>query len=441
MFLAALEATAVATAMPTAVSEFGSLERFSWTFSAYLLASTVTVPLYGKLADLFGRKRIFLIAIGLFLVGSILCGMAGSIGQLIAFRALQGIGAGGVIPLSITIVGDIYTLEERGRIQGLYSAVWAVSSLAGPAVGGVVTELASWRWVFLFNVPFGLLAAFLVQTYLRDPEQPLGGALDVRGTVALALASVALLLALHEGGSMWGWSDARTLIALGIALVGTVLFLREQRRSREPTLPLDLFANRVIAVASAGAVAIGTLLFCLTAFVPMYTQGVLGGGPGAAGATLVPLSLAWPLTSTLAGWMLMRAGYRPLILLGSILTLAGTILLARATQGGQRADIMIAMLVTGGGLGFMSTPYLVAVQTGVPWRRRGVATSSQQFFRTIGGAIAVALFGSVINVRLQSALGPGASAASVLDPASRADMDPAVLDAVAGALRDGPSCR
>lgn len=439
MFLAALEATAVATAMPTAVSEFGSLERFSWTFSSYLLASTVSVPLYGKLADLFGRKRVFLIAIGLFLLGSILCGLAGSIGQLIAFRVLQGIGAGGVIPLSITIVGDIYTLEERGRIQGLYSAVWAVSSLAGPAVGGIVTELASWRWVFLFNVPFGLVAAVLVHLYLREPAPPGRARLDIRGTLSLAAGSAALLLALHEGGTNWGWTDGRTLVALLVSTVCTALFLREQRKAPEPTLPLDLFENRVIAVASAGAVAIGTLLFCLTAFVPMFAQGVLGGGPGAAGATLVPLSLAWPLTSTLAGWFLMRTGYRPLLVTGSLLTFVGTLLLARAAHGGGRPDVLLAMLVTGAGLGFMSTPYLVSVQTGVPWRRRGVATSSQQFFRTIGGALAVALFGSVINVRLQAVLGPGASAAEALDPETRGQMDPAVLEGIAAALRDGLS--
>ncbi|MGH7506353.1 MAG: MFS transporter, partial [Longimicrobiales bacterium] len=214
MFLAALEATAVATAMPTAVSELGSVTHYSWAFSAYLVTSTTTVPLFGKLADLYGRKRIFTTAVIIFLAGSTLCGLSGSFGQLIVFRAIQGLGAGGVIPVAITIIGDIYTLEERGRVQGLFSGVWAVASLVGPAVGGLVTDLASWRWVFYFNIPFGIIAALMVRTFLREKALRREHRLDVLGTVLLTGAVCLLLVATQEGSSAWGWADPRTAAAL-----------------------------------------------------------------------------------------------------------------------------------------------------------------------------------------------------------------------------------
>jgi EmrB/QacA subfamily drug resistance transporter len=437
MFLAALEATAVATAMPTIVSELGSVERYSWAFSAYLLTSTTTVPLYGKLADLYGRKRIFIFSVALFLAGSVLCGVAGSFAQLILFRAIQGLGAGGVMPVAITIVGDIYTLEERGRVQGLFSAVWAVASLVGPAVGGLVTDLASWRWVFYFNLPFGFVAAAMVHRYLQEEESRREHRLDIVGTVLLTGGVALFLVALQEGSTIWGWADARTLGTLAVAVVALAFFVRQELRAPEPMLPFDLFRVRLIAVASIGSIALGTLLFTLTAYVPMFVQGVLGGSASEAGATLMPMSLGWPVASTLAGWLLMRAGYRPLVLLGAITAFAGCLLLASLDAGSDRTDVMLAMLVVGAGLGFVSTPYIVAVQAAVPRSRRGVATSSQQFFRTIGGAIAVTVFGAVLNAYLLNAAGAGVSAQSALDPSLRQALDPESLGRLVLGLREG----
>ena len=439
MFLAALEATAVATAMPTAIAELGGVSRYSWVFSAYLLTSTTTVPLYGKLADLHGRRRIYLIAVALFLLGSALSGAAASLEQLIVFRAIQGLGAGGVMPVSITLIGDIYPLEQRGRVQGLFSSVWGVSSLIGPALGGIITDLFSWRWVFYFNLPFGLPSAVILALFFHERPTRRENRLDLPGTLGLTTAVTLLLVALLEGSEVWGWTSPATLGLLGAAMAGLALFLWHETRAVEPMLPLDLFRSRVISVSSAGTLVVGTLLFSASAFVPMYVQGVLAGTAADAGATLAPMSIGWPIASTLAGRLLLRVGYRRLVILGGFLTLAGAALLAGASHDATRADLMISMLIMGLGMGFTSTPYIVAVQNAVPWARRGVATSSVQFFRTIGGAVAVASLGAILNTRLARVLGSSIDSNAVLDPELRAGLPPHTLRILASALGDGLS--
>src|SRR5947209_7043594 len=437
MFLAALEATAVATAVPTAVGELGGVAHYSWVFSAYLLTSTTTVPLFGKLADLFGRKRTYQVSVAFFLLGSALSGLSRSFAQLVIFRAVQGLGAGGVQPVAITITGDIYTLEERGRIQGIFSGVWALSSLLGPLLGGLITDALSWRWIFYVNVPFGLLSAWLLQIWLREETPRRQHKLDVLGTVSLTAAVTLLLLALLEGPSAWGWGDARTLGLLAGSLVCLAVFFWQERRAPEPMLPLDLFRNRLIAVSSAGNTLVGALLFALTAYVPMFGQGVLGGTAVDAGTILAPILIGWPIASTIAGRMLMRVGYRSMSLGGGVLIVAGSALLALTGPGTGRAPVMLAMMIVGLGLGFTSMPYLLGVQNAVPWQRRGVATSSVQFFRCIGGAVAVAALGALLNSRLQSVAGPGVSADAMLDPALRSRLAPATLHLLSGALLHG----
>ncbi|HUH13152.1 MAG TPA: MDR family MFS transporter [Longimicrobiales bacterium] len=437
MFLAALEATAVGTAMPTVVGELGGVERYSWVFSAYLLTSTTTVPLYGKLADLFGRRRLYAIAVALFLLGSALSGLATSIGQLIVFRAIQGLGAGGVMPVAIILVADIFSLEERGRMQGLFSAMWGIASLVGPALGGLITDLLSWRWVFYLNVPFGVASVVMLHLYLREDLERHEHRLDLLGTFALTASLVVLLVALLEGPMLWGWRDPVTVSLLCAALVGLSLFVVQERRAAEPVLPLELFRNRIIAVASLGSIVLGTLLFCAVAFVPMFAQGVLGGTAAAAGAVLAPMSIGWPIGSTLSGRLIMRTGYRPLIMAGAGFGVAGSALLMAAGPDSSTFFIMGAMLVLGMGLGFMATPYLLAVQNAVPQRQRGVATSTIQFFRTIGGAIAVAVLGAVLNAALGRGAGVAADADAALDPALRAALSPERLEALVGALSGG----
>lgn len=437
MLLAAIEATAVGTAMPTAVAELGGVARYSWVFSAYLLTSTTTVPLYGKLADLYGRRRMYSIAVALFLVGSALSGAATTIEQLIAFRAIQGLGAGGVAPVAITVIGDIYPLKERGKIQGLFSGVWGVSSLLGPAVGGLVTDALSWRWIFYLNIPFGIASAVMLWAYLKEAAVRREHRLDVLGTVSLTLSVTLLLVALLEGSDAWGWSSPLTLGLLAGSAALLVLFLWQEQRAPEPMLPLGLFRNRVIAVSSVGSVVIGTLLFSASAYVPMYAQGVLGGSAVDAGMVLAPMSIGWPITSTLAGWLVLRTGYRPLVLMGGAIALGGSIQLASVDAGTDRLELMLAMLVVGMGLGLLSTPYLLAVQNAVPWKLRGVATSSAQFFRTIGGAIAIAALGAVLNARLESVLGQGVSPNTALDAELRRQVSPETLSLLVTTLREG----
>ena len=437
MFLAALEATAVSTAMPTVVADLGGVSRYSWVFSAYLLTSTTTVPMFGKLADLYGRRRVYLFSVVVFMLGAALSGTATSLTQLIVWRALQGLGAGGVQPVTITLVGDIYTLEERGKMQGLFSAVWAVSSIVGPAAGGFITELLSWRWVFYLNVPFGIASAVILVLFLREEPERREHRLDIAGTLSLTVAVTLLLLALLEGSELWGWGDVRTVALVAGSVVGLVWFLFQERRAPEPMLPLELFRNPVIAVSSLGSVVIGTLMFCASAFVPMFTQGVLGGTAVDAGMTLAPMSIGWPVGSTVSGWLLVRWGYRPFAIVGAVAGVAGSLLLATAHAGSGTGLVMLSMLIVGLGLGFMATPYLLAVQNAVPWRRRGVATSSVQFFRTIGGAVAVAALGAVLNAHLAADVGAGVDPNVVLQPTLRTALAPETLGRLVHALDGG----
>lgn len=437
MFLAALEATAVGTAMPTVIAELGGMSRYSWVFSAYLLTSTTTVPMYGKLADLFGRRRVFTVGVVLFMLGAALAGMATSATQLILFRALQGLGAGGVMPASVTLVGDIYTMEERGRMQGLFSGVWAVSSLVGPAAGGLLTDLLSWRWVFYINIPFGLVSVFMLRLFLKEETPRREHRLDIAGTITLTLSIAILLAALLEGSERWGWSDLRTALLVAVAGIGLMLFLWQERRVAEPTLPLDLFRNPVIVISSLGNVIMGTIMFSAAAFVPMFAQGVLGGTAIDAGMTLAPMSIGWPIASTTSGWLLLRVGYRPFTIAGAALGVVGCLVLSAADPASGRAMVMLAMFLVGMGLGFMSTPYLLAVQNAVPWRQRGAATSSIQFFRTIGGAIAVAALGAALNAHLALRLGRDIDANVALDPDLRAQVPTRVLEDLVSALDGG----
>ncbi len=425
--LAALEATAVAAAVPTAVGSMGGVSRYSWVFSAYLLTSTTTVPLYGKLADLFGRRRIYLIAVALFVGGSALSGLSTSLEQLIVFRALQGLGAGGLMPVAATVIGDIFTLEERGRMQGLFAAVWAFSSLVGPLVGGLLTDALSWRAIFFVGVPFGLLSAWMLNRHLREEPPRREHRLDVLGTILLSVAVTLLLLGLIEGPDVWGWSDPRTLGSFAGAVLLTLGFLWQENRAKEPMLPLDLFKSRLISISCVGNALLGTLLFALTAFGPILGQGVLGGSATDAGALLSPVLIGWPLSSTITGRLMNRYSYRRFCLLGGVLLALSGLALARLSAATGKVEVMTILFVMGLGLGFVSMPYMIAVQSAVPWRLRGVATGSVQFFRSIGGAVGVAALGALFASRLSRALPAGADANALLDPIGRSSMQAAEL--------------
>lgn len=406
MSLAALDTTIVGTALPSIVGKLGGINLYSWVFSAYLLTSTTTVPIYGKLADLFGRKPLFLFGTSVFLIGSIASGAAQSMEQLIIFRAIQGLGAGAVLPIVLTIIGDIFSLEERAKVQGLFSGVWGLSSIIGPALGGVIVDHFSWRWVFYINIPFGLLSAFLLIVSLKENVEHKKHSIDYLGTVTLTGGIVALLFAMLQGGVTWAWSSvpSLSLFALSVALIA--LFLFQETRASEPILPLTLFTNRIIAISSIGGVILGVVMFGITSYVPLFVQGVKGGTATSAGITLGPLLLAWPIAATLSGKAILRFGYRLTAVVGALLVAIGVGLVTLLQGGSTLPYIVVAMLVIGTGLGLMSTVFIISVQNAVPWNVRGVATASTQFFRTIGGTVGVALMGTILNLQMASRFAP-----------------------------------
>src|SRR5947209_9320965 len=385
--LSALDTNIGGTALLSIVGKLGGITLYSWVFSAYLLTSTTTGPIYGKLADLFGRKPVFLFGTAVFLIGSAACGAAQSMEQLIIFRAIQGLGAGAVLPIVLTIIGDIFPLEERARVQGLFSGVWGLSSIVGPALGGVIVDHFSWRWVFYINIPFGLLSAFLLIITLKENVERKQRSIDYLGTLTLTFGIIALLFALLRGGVTWAWTSLPSLGLFALAVVLIALFLFQETRASEPILPLTLFSNRIIAISSIGGVVLGVVLFGVTSYVPLFVQGVKGGTATSAGITLGPLLVAWPIAATLSGKMVIRYGYRVTAVLGMVLATLGTGMVTLFTTETTLPFIVIAMAMIGSGLGFSSTAFILSVQNAVPWKLRGVATASTQFTRTIGGTI------------------------------------------------------
>ncbi|GER88488.1 MFS transporter [Dictyobacter vulcani] len=406
MALAALDTTIVGTAMPSIVGKLGGITLYSWVFSAYLLTSTTTVPIYGKLADLYGRKPLFLFGSAVFLIGSVASGFSHSMVELIIFRAIQGLGAGAVQPIVLTIIGDIFALKERARVQGLFSGVWGLSSIVGPALGGLIVDHFSWRWVFFINVPFGLLSALILMFSLKEQVERKKHKLDYIGTLTLSISIVALLFAFLQGGTSWSWFSWQSIGLFAISALLLAWFLYEERRAAEPILPLDLFQNRIIVISSIGGVILGTLMFGITSYVPLFMQGVKGGSATDAGIILGPLLLAWPIAATISGKVVLSYGYRLTALVGTALSLIGVGMALLFTPQVSLPFIIVAMVLIGTGLGFSSSAYILSVQNAVPWNLRGVATASTQFFRTIGGTIGVAIMGSILNAQMAQRFAP-----------------------------------
>ncbi|BDG02622.1 MDR family MFS transporter [Anaeromyxobacter oryzae] len=427
LFLAAMEMTVVSTAMPTVVGELGGLPLYAWAFAAYMLTATVTVPIHGKLADLKGRKPVMLAGIALFLTGSAACGFARSMGALIAFRALQGLGAGAIQPVTLTIVADLFDLRERGRMQGLFGAVWGVAGLVGPLLGGAIVHYLSWRWVFWVNVPFGLgCAAVLAIAYHERPEHH-PHRLDVAGALLLSGTVVAALLAAR--------SPSAGAIAGPAALAGLAAFVAVERRAVEPLVPLDLFHDRIIAVASITGALVGAAMIAMVTYVPLWVQSVLGASPTAAGAAIAPMAIGWPLASAISGRLIPRAGFRPLIRSGLAVSATAGVLIALLLRPGVPLALPQALtFLYGVGLGCANTPLLISVQSAVAWNRRGVATASTLFFRTIGGTLAVGILGGVLAHALSAGGASRDLVQRMLSP-ERSALDPAAVAALAGALQ------
>ena len=399
--LAALDATIVATAVPSIVGDLGGFAHFPWVFSIYLLTQAVVVPIYGRLADLYGRKPVLFAGIGIFLAGSMLCGAAWSMPTLIVFRGLQGIGAGAIMPITSTIIGDLYTVEERGRPQGYLSAVWGVASVVGPAVGGLLAQYASWRWIFFINLPVGIAAVVLLQARLHERVERRSHRIDVAGAAVLTTALTLGILALLEGGVAWAWSSAQSvgLAAAAVLLLGA--FVAVERRAAEPILPPWLFGRRILVAGNLSALALGAVVIGQSSYIPTYAQGVVGVGPVLAGLALCLYSVGWSIASPLAPRLYVRFGFRPAAMLGGFLMMAGCLFFVLAIHEDSRLwRVGLATLITGFGLGFSFTSVIVGVQSVVGWGRRGVVTGSNLFMRSVGSAVGVAVFGSVANTTL-----------------------------------------
>ena len=398
--LVAIDATVIATAVPSVVAELGGFAEFPWLFSFYLLAQAVTVPVYGKLADVFGRKPVMLTGIGLFLLGSILCGAAWSMGALIAFRAVQGLGAGAVQPMSMTIVGDLYSLQERAKVQGYIASVWGVSSVVGPTLGGVFSEYVSWRWIFFVNIPLCLVAAAAIGLRFTEQVQRRRPRIDYAGAGVLTVALTLLILGLLEGGQAWAWGSPQGVAVLGAGVGLLGVFGIIERRAADPVVPLRLLRNRLLVATNVVAACVGAVLLGLTSYVPTFVQDVLGTGPLVAGFALAALTLGWPISASLSGRVYLRIGIRSTACVGAAVVVVGTALLLLLDQSASVVQIGATVFVIGLGMGFTAAPTLIAAQTAVDWQQRGVVTGTNMFFRSAGSAVGVAVFGALVNATL-----------------------------------------
>ena len=401
MFLAALDQTIVATALPTIAGELGDLEKLSWVVTAYLLTSTASTPLYGKLSDLYGRRPMYQVAIGVFLVGSVLAGVAQDMTQLIAFRAVQGVGAGGLISLAMTVIGDIVSPRERGRYQGYVVIVFAVSSVVGPLAGGFFVDHLSWRWAFYVNVPVGLVAMAVTSWALRIPFSRRFHAIDYVGAALLVAGVSCILLVTVWGGNEYPWRSATIvgLAAAGAAL--SALFVLQERRAPEPILPLRLFRDRVFLVCSAGGFLTAMSFFATAIFMPLFLQVVAGHTPTASGLLVTPLVGGLLISSVVTGRVITQIGrYKVFPAAGTAIMTAGLLLCSQLEVGSSRMAASVAMGVAGVGIGMVFPVLILAVQNAVEFRDLGTATAAVTFFRSMGGAFGVALFGSVLNSRL-----------------------------------------
>ncbi|MER8066786.1 MDR family MFS transporter [Streptomyces sp. NPDC094034] len=451
LLLASLDQTIVSTALPTIVSDLGGLEHLSWVVTAYLLASTAATPLWGKLGDQFGRKKLFQIAIVIFLIGSALCGIAQNMPQLIGFRALQGLGGGGLIVLSMAIVGDIVPPRERGRYQGLFGAVFGASSVLGPLLGGFFTESLSWRWVFYINLPIGVVALLVIAAVLHIPVHRTKHTIDYLGTFLIASVAICLVLVASLGGTTWSWNSPEIIGLAALGLLLLAVFVRVERRAAEPVLPLRLFRLRTFTLVALISFIVGFAMFGAMTYLPTFLQVVQGVSPTLSGVHLLPMVLGLLITSTLSGQVVSRTGrWKVFPVVGTGITALGLLLLHQLTEFTGSWVMSGYLFVFGAGLGLVMQILVLAVQNSVSYQDLGVATSGATFFRSIGASFGVAVFGTIFSNLLHrkisavlagQALPPGVAPADIsADPHAIAllpsALRPPVLNAFSTSITD-----
>lgn len=402
MFMSAVEATIVTTAMPTIASELGGFSRYSWIFSSYLLMSTVTVLIYGKLADLFGRKPIFFVGLIIFLIGSILCGFALSMEQLIIYRLVQGLGAGAVMPIASTIIGDIYSTTERAKIQGYLSSIWGVSAVSGPVIGGLLVQYVSWQYVFWVNIPLGLLSMGVIYFHLHEPKETKKASIDYKGAFLLTTALSSILIWLVEGGQGFG---RFSVIGLSLIILSGILFwlfFRQEKSAKDPLVSFSIWKNPVILYANLVSLTTGIILIGVSSYLPTYVSGVMEQPAIIAGFTLTAMSIGWPLASSLAGHLLLRFGPFLVSFAGGVSLVIGTVMfvLMNASLGPIWAGC--SSFFIGVGMGLTNTSFIVTIQGAVPRVQRGSATAANMFMKNFGNTIGASVFGAVLNGTLVS---------------------------------------
>ncbi len=429
MALAALDNTVIGTAMPTVVASLGGLSLFSWVFSIYLLTSTTALPIFGRLSDIFGRRTMFVVAVWIFTGASALCGLATSMVLLIAARAIQGIGAGGIFALSQAVFGDVFPLHERGRMQGYLAAVWGISALIGPLLGGLIVEYLGWRWTFYVNVPVGVAANYMLVVGLPGlASEGMRRPIDYAGAACLVASVVVLLLSLLEAGKAGPSVSAEAIGGLVVCLVFTAAFLLIERRASEPILPLGLFGSRIFTTTTVCLFLSGLAMFGAISFVPLFVQAVLGGTAIQAGSVLTPMSLGWVTGSTIGGRLLNRLGYRTLTVAGMLSLTGGYLLFTQLGTGSPLSHAASSGVLLGLGMGLVSIATVVAVQSAAPPGQIGVVSTLPFFFRNIGGTLGVAVMGTILTAHLTGAgggllpLGPGEGAFHAMPPLLRGQM-------------------
>ena len=419
LFMAAVEVTIVATALPQIVGKLGGFSLYTWVFSGFLLTQASTILVFGKLADLYGRRPVLIAGIVVFLVGSTLCGFAWSMPALIAFRLLQGLGAGSIQPVATTIVGDLYTPQERPRVQGWLSSVWGFAAIVGPLAGGIIVQALSWHWIFWINVPVGILTIVGLSLFLREDVAHRAHNVDYIGVGIFCVAISALLVALLEGGVDWGFASLQTFALVALFVVALVLYLRRERRAPEPMIDLELWRSRLVASVNASSLFAGASIIGVTSFVPIYVQGVLGRSAIIAGFALTAMSVGWPIASMLSGRFLRALDARNTVRVGSALIFAGALGLALMPAGRGAIATGASSFVIGFGMGLLNTTFIILIQGSVTWAQRGSATASNIFARMLGSTFGAAALGAVLNASLHGVLAASGGETAGIDTVRR----------------------
>lgn len=429
IMLAAMDATIVATAIPHIVEELGGFALFSWVFSIYLLAQTVTIPVYGKLADIHGRKPILLIGTVVFLVGSVACAVAWDMVSLILFRGLQGLGAGAIMATVNTLAGDLYTIRERARVQGWLSSVWGMAAIVGPTLGGALAEYAHWRWIFLINIPVGMVSMALLAIFLKERFEKRVHHIDYPGAALMLVTGGLLIFTLMDGGRSWAWLSWQGVGMVSLTLAMVIITIRVEKRSPEPMMPSWVWRRKVLLGSNLAVVGMGIVMIAPNMFLPVYGQSVLGLGAIAAGLVLASMSVGWPVASSLSGILYLRIGFRDTALIGALVILAASTLFVLLPYQPPVWMVVADMVLLGAGFGLLSTPTMVGIQSVVPWEQRGVVTGTNMFGRYLGQSIGAAIMGGVFNGVMRDHLQQA--------PAAVSGQLPAKVDDVVDVLHSG----